>query len=67
MLFLVNGPILFGTVLIHELGHCWATYRCQARSRASCCASEDSRSSATGRGEEDTFVCVAGPLTHIRR
>merc|ERR1719197_136435 len=27
MLFLVHGPILFGTVLIHELGHCWATYR----------------------------------------
>ena len=26
MRLLLNGPVLFGTVLIHELGHCFATW-----------------------------------------
>ena len=67
MLFLVNGPILFGTVLIHELGHCWATYRVGGTVEGILLWPLGGLAfiGHSGEAKEDLFVSVAGPLTHI--
>ena len=67
MLFLVNGPILFGTVLIHELGHCWATYRIGGMVEGILLWPLGGLAfiGHSGEAKEDLFVAVAGPLTHI--
>ena len=67
MLFLVNGPILFGTVLIHELGHCWATYRIGGMVEGILLWPLGGLAfiGHSGEAKEDLFVSVAGPLTHI--
>jgi len=67
MIFLVNGPVLFGTVLIHELGHCWATYRVGGTVEGILLWPLGGLAfiGHSGEAKEDLFVSIAGPLTHI--
>ena len=65
--FLVSGPVLFGTVLVHELGHCFATWREGGEVREILLWPLGGLAYVGHDGDAlaDLKVAVAGPLTHV--
>jgi len=64
----VYGPLLFGTVVVHELGHCWAARRLPG-GVAKCILLWPLGGLAvlgySASPLEDMQVALAGPLTHL--
>jgi Zn-dependent protease len=66
-LVIVNIPLLFGTVLLHELGHCWATLKVGGEVLGILLWPLGGLAyiGHSGDAKDDLFVSIAGPLTHI--
>ena len=64
----VYGPLLFGTVVVHELGHCWAAQRLPG-GEAKCILLWPLGGLAVlgyaASPRDDMRVALAGPLTHL--
>ena len=67
MQLLVNGPVLFGTVLVHELGHCFATWNVggQVHQILLWPLGGLAYVGHDGDAADDLKVSIAGPLTHV--
>jgi len=65
--FLLYGPILFGTVLMHELGHCAAAYIVGGHAEQILLWPLGGLAYVSHSNEpcSDLKVAIAGPLTHI--
>jgi Zn-dependent protease len=66
-LVVVNIPLLFGTVLLHELGHCFATRRVGGEVHGILLWPLGGLAyiGHSGDAKDDLIVSIAGPLTHI--
>jgi Zn-dependent protease len=67
MQLLLNGPVLFGTVLVHELGHCFATWHVGGQVHQILLWPLGGLAYVGHDGDagDDLKVSIAGPLTHI--
>jgi Zn-dependent protease len=67
MQLLLNGPVLFGTVLVHELGHCFATWHVGGTVHEILLWPLGGLAYVGHDGDaaDDLKVSIAGPLTHI--
>lgn len=67
MRLLLNGPVLFGTVLIHELGHCFATWHVGGVVHQILLWPLGGLAYVGHDGDagDDLKVSIAGPLTHV--
>jgi len=65
--FLVNGPVLFGTVLVHELGHCFATWHVGGEVHEILLWPLGGLAYVGHDGDAgaEVKVALAGPLTHL--
>ena len=66
-LVVVNIPLLFGTVLLHELGHCFATRKVGGEVHGILLWPLGGLAyiGHSGDAKDDLIVSIAGPLTHI--
>lgn len=66
-LVIVNIPLLFGTVLVHELGHCFATRKVGGEVHGILLWPLGGLAyiGHSGDAKDDLIVSIAGPLTHI--
>ena len=67
LVLLLNGPVLYGTVLIHELGHCFATWSVGGTVHQILLWPLGGLAYVGHDGDaaDDLKVSIAGPLTHI--